>query len=107
MMAREASSEFVQCQFSPVIGPGGFRLRWATRKDGAACDTARRMTSKTVLDDHVDSIASFFVGQCRFALRCADAGWRRRVGLLTSFAPFAGVGWRTTMGLGQVKRIPT
>ncbi len=43
-----------------------------------------------------------FVGQCRFALRCSDARWRRRIGMLAGFAPFAGVGWRTTMGLGQV-----
>lgn len=43
-----------------------------------------------------------FVGRCRFAIRCSDAQWRRRVGLLAAFAPFAGVGWRTTVGLGQV-----
>jgi CRISPR-associated endoribonuclease Cas6 len=44
-----------------------------------------------------------FVGTCRFALRCTDMTWRRRVGLLVAFAPFAGVGWRTTMGLGQTQ----
>lgn len=46
---------------------------------------------------------SGFVGECRFALRCPDAAWRRQIGLLGSFAPFAGVGWRTAMGLGQVQ----
>jgi CRISPR-associated endoribonuclease Cas6 len=46
-----------------------------------------------------------FVGQCRFAMRCSDTAWRRRIGLLASFAPFAGVGWRTAMGLGQVMRV--
>jgi len=45
-----------------------------------------------------------FVGLCRFAIRCRDADWQRRIGLLAAFAPFAGVGWRTTMGLGQVQR---
>lgn len=46
-----------------------------------------------------------FVGQCRFAILESSAAWQRRIGLLTAFAPFAGVGRRTTMGLGQVKRI--
>jgi CRISPR-associated endoribonuclease Cas6 len=44
-----------------------------------------------------------FVGVCRFAIRCPEAVWRRRIGLLAAFAPFAGVGWRTTMGLGQTQ----
>jgi len=44
-----------------------------------------------------------FVGPCRFAIRCPDAAWRRHIGLLAAFAPFAGVGWRTTMGLGQTQ----
>ena len=44
-----------------------------------------------------------FVGTCRFAIRCPDVPWRRRIGLLATFAPFAGVGWRTTMGLGQTR----
>jgi CRISPR-associated endoribonuclease Cas6 len=43
-----------------------------------------------------------FVGECRFAIRCGDEAWRQRVGFLAAFAPFAGVGWRTTVGLGQV-----
>lgn len=48
-----------------------------------------------------------FVGQCRFAIRCPDVEWRRRIGLLAAFAPFAGIGWRTTMGMGQVHHITT
>jgi len=43
-----------------------------------------------------------FVGTCRFAIRHNDPAWRRRIALLASFAPFSGVGWSTTMGLGQV-----
>ncbi len=46
-----------------------------------------------------------FVGRCRFAFRCSAPQWRRRVGVLAAFAPFAGIGWRTTMGLGQVRRV--
>lgn len=44
-----------------------------------------------------------FKGECHFSIRCADPTWRRQIGFLASFAPFAGVGWRTTMGLGQVQ----
>jgi len=44
-----------------------------------------------------------FVGDCRFAIRCSDAAWRQRIGLLAAFAPFASVGRRTTMGLGQTR----
>lgn len=46
-----------------------------------------------------------FVGDCRFAIRCSDADWQRRIGLLAAFAPFAGVGRRTTMGLGQTQAL--
>lgn len=44
-----------------------------------------------------------FVGRCRFAILDTRPRWRRYVGLLTAFAPFAGIGYRTAMGLGQVK----
>ena len=44
-----------------------------------------------------------FVGTCRFAIRCPDTARQRRIGLLAAFAPFAGVGWRTAMGLGQTR----
>lgn len=46
-----------------------------------------------------------FEGECYYAIRCEDPTWQRRIGLLAAFAPFAGVGWRTTMGLGQVKLV--
>ena len=43
-----------------------------------------------------------FVGTCRFVITCSDAPLQQAVSILGAFAPFAGVGWRTTMGLGQV-----
>jgi len=42
-----------------------------------------------------------FVGVCRFPIRFAEVAWRRRIGLRVAFEPFAGVGWRTEIGLGQ------
>ncbi len=46
-----------------------------------------------------------FVGTCRFAFRCDDPRWRQAVAVLADFAPFAGIGWRTAMGLGQTRRV--
>jgi len=45
-----------------------------------------------------------FVGECEFQLRVqqADELWARVVHLLADFAFFAGVGYRTPMGMGQV-----
>lgn len=46
-----------------------------------------------------------FVGQCRFAVRSSDTTRLQQIGLLGAFAPFGGVGWRTSMGLGQVRLV--
>jgi CRISPR-associated endoribonuclease Cas6 len=43
-----------------------------------------------------------FVGTCGFAVRCEDVKLQQAVEVLARFAPFASVGWRATMGLGQV-----
>jgi len=44
-----------------------------------------------------------YEGLCRFFIRCKHEVGRREIGLLAAFSPFAGVGWRKTMGLGQVQ----
>ena len=69
------------------------------------CVVVSRYDLRTVLVDFGGGTrgrVGGFVGTCRFAFRSPDPAWRRRIGLLAAFAPFAGVGWRTTMGLGQV-----
>jgi CRISPR-associated endoribonuclease Cas6 len=43
-----------------------------------------------------------FMGFCRYAFRQKDIYLMRQIQLLRTFALFAGVGLRTTMGLGQV-----
>ncbi len=46
-----------------------------------------------------------FTGDCEFYLKCAgDEVWARVLHLLADFAFYAGVGYKTTMGMGQVRR---
>jgi len=47
-----------------------------------------------------------FVGSCSYAFRVRDRYWVGLVHLLAAFALYAGVGTRTTMGLGQVRPVP-
>jgi CRISPR-associated endoribonuclease Cas6 len=44
-----------------------------------------------------------FVGTCGYAFRVHDRYWMGLIHLLAAFALYAGVGARTTMGLGQAK----
>jgi CRISPR-associated endoribonuclease Cas6 len=55
-----------------------------------------------------------FVGSCRYLLRGPDDGWptqqapltvRQQIYLLARFAYYAGVGYKTTMGMGQVRPV--
>lgn len=46
-----------------------------------------------------------FEGTCRFAIRSPGAAWGRHIALLAAFAPLAGIGWRTAMGLGQTRLV--
>jgi CRISPR-associated endoribonuclease Cas6 len=46
-----------------------------------------------------------FVGRCRFQVLCEDAGYLRILNALADFALYGGVGYKTTMGMGQVRRL--
>ena len=46
-----------------------------------------------------------FVGRCRFATPIDDAGRLQMLNALADFALYAGVGYKTTMGMGQVRRL--
>ncbi len=50
---------------------------------------------------------SGFVGTCRYYVEVPDRYWMGLVHLLAGFALYAGVGLRTTMGLGQARRLET
>lgn len=45
-----------------------------------------------------------FLGKCRYHPLNRDAYWLRVINLLASFSFFSGVGYKTTMGMGQVRR---
>ena len=46
-----------------------------------------------------------FVGVCGYAFRGRDRYWMGLIHLLAAFALYAGVGTRTTMGLGQTRPV--
>ena len=46
-----------------------------------------------------------FVGVCGYAFRTRDRYWLGLIHALAAFALYAGVGARTTMGLGQAKTV--
>lgn len=46
-----------------------------------------------------------FCGTCSYVALNHDAYWLRQVNLLADFARYSGVGYKTTMGLGQVARV--
>jgi CRISPR-associated endoribonuclease Cas6 len=45
-----------------------------------------------------------FVGRCRYYIEVPDRYWMGLIQLLAGFSLYAGVGLRTTMGLGQARR---
>jgi CRISPR-associated endoribonuclease Cas6 len=48
-----------------------------------------------------------FVGYCRYYVEVADRYWMGLIQLLAGFSLYAGVGLRTTMGLGQARKMET
>ncbi len=46
-----------------------------------------------------------FVGKCRFIATNRDPYWLKQINLLAEFAFYSSVGAKTTMGLGQTRRI--
>ncbi len=46
-----------------------------------------------------------FIGEVTFAFQSSDRYWLSQVNMLSAFAMYSGVGARTTMGLGQVRKL--
>ncbi|HEY75212.1 MAG TPA: CRISPR system precrRNA processing endoribonuclease RAMP protein Cas6 [Thermoflexia bacterium] len=53
-----------------------------------------------------DSVLIGFVGWCRYVALNRDRYWLSLLQLLTDYAFYAGVGYQTTVGMGQVRRRP-
>lgn len=69
----------------------------------AGVDIARYTLETRMLDFDRYRQAGF-VGNCEFLVhRDLPAAYRQHLGLLTAFALFSGVGYKTTMGMGQVR----
>ncbi len=75
-------------------------------------DEAMAISSYNLRTEHVRfgeegerGAMSGFVGRCTYAMRVKDRYWMGVVQALAHFAFYAGVGKRTSMGLGQVRKV--
>lgn len=57
-------------------------------------------------DDGARGAVAGFVGTCSYAIQVGDKYWMGLIHLLAAFALYAGLGRRTTMGLGQARALP-
>lgn len=75
---------------------------------GAGLDASvpiTRYSLKSLISDFEDYRQIGFLGDCTYQVGAeVDAGVRRGLDILADFAFFAGVGYKTTMGMGQVRR---
>ena len=69
------------------------------------CVAISRYRLQTVLVEFGAARHVGFVGRCQFMALVHDPYWLRLLNLLAAFALYAGTGHRTTMGLGQTRRI--
>jgi len=53
-----------------------------------------------------DNVQLGCTGHCWYTFLDCDPYWMRQVHLLAAFAVYAGVGYRTTVGMGQVRVLP-
>jgi CRISPR-associated endoribonuclease Cas6 len=86
-----------------------FQLHPDTRRfaeDCLAVSRYRLQTRQVVFGENSGRGAvAGFVGHCSYAIRARDRYWMGLIQLLAAFAFYAGVGRRTTMGLGQTKAL--
>ena len=64
----------------------------------------RLQTRRVAFGDGQRGIVPGFVGACRYYVEVPDRYWMGLIQLLAGFSLYAGVGLRTTMGLGQARR---
>jgi CRISPR-associated endoribonuclease Cas6 len=77
------------------------------RRFGAECVAVSRYRLRTrAVRAKGRSLQIGFVGQCSFTALNRDRYWVSVLQLLTDFAFYAGVGYQTTVGLGQARRAP-
>jgi len=107
----------------PLPLPGlifeGLAKRWNTFAPLKIHPDVRRFAEESMAINHYDlrtrlirfgargerGTYSGFVGQCSYAFLNRDRYWLGLIHLLGAFAFYAGVGYRTAMGLGQTRRL--
>lgn len=75
------------------------------RRYAEECLSVARHTIRTRLVEVAGGKQVGFVGSCSYIATNQDPYWWRLINLLADFAFYSGVGAKTTMGMGQCKRI--
>jgi CRISPR-associated endoribonuclease Cas6 len=99
----------------PDLVYGGLVDKWNTFADVAVAEEMRRFAAECVavsrykLETHAirgrgDALQIGFMGRCRFTALNQDRYWVGIMQMLTDYAFYAGVGYQTTMGMGQARR---
>jgi len=102
----------------PDLVYGGLMDKWNSFAPVAVSDGVHRFAeeclaisryrlSTRVIAAKGRSIQIGFVGRCRYTALNRDKYWLGVIQLLTDYAFYAGVGYRTTAGMGQVRRNTT
>lgn len=88
-------------EFSPV------RLPEEVRRFAEACVVLNRYDLRTqAVPLKADVTQMGCVGEASYILLNRDRYWASLLNLLTSYAFYSGVGYQTTVGLGQVRQVP-
>ncbi len=86
--------------FSPVA------VSEEVRRFAAEClAISRYRLSTQAVTGKGESVQIGFVGRCRYAILNRDRYWMSLIHLLADYAFYAGVGYQTTVGMGQVRRV--
>ena len=101
----------------PALVFGGLVEKWNAFAPVAVSEEVRRFAeeclaisryhlSTRALEAKDGSLQIGFVGQCRYTALNRDRYWLSLIQLLTDYAFYAGVGYQTTVGMGQARRAP-
>jgi CRISPR-associated endoribonuclease Cas6 len=99
----------------PDLVYGGLVDKWNAFADVAVSEEMRRFAAECVavsryrLETHAlrgrgNSLQIGFMGRCQFTALNKDRYWVGVMQMLTDYAFYAGVGYQTTMGMGQARR---
>ncbi|MCP4538867.1 MAG: CRISPR system precrRNA processing endoribonuclease RAMP protein Cas6 [Chloroflexi bacterium] len=99
----------------PALVYGGLLEKWNTFAPVSVSEDARRFAEECLAASRYKlstraiaakqkSIQIGFVGRCRYVALNKDRYWLGVIQLLTDYAFYAGIGYQTTIGMGQARR---